>query len=309
VSALVAVVASALGSALLFAVSSTVKHVSAQAIPALHRPPGRRRGRGLAAFAAATVTHRLWLLGIVCDTAGLALQVIALHLGSLVLVQPLLLAGLIFALLLRRSTGRRHVSGRQLAWAGLLAVALTAFVALAAQGANTRHGVDRLPAVLAAAASLLAVVVCVVLGRRTASRGGAAALLGTAVGLIYAGTAALLKELSDIAVQEPLRLLWSWELYATIALGAAGLLLNQIAFQAGPLAASLPATAAVDPLASIAIGVLVFDEHVRRIGGAGLILLLLLAVLAGSIVALARSVPTQQDDARAGAVRDASTER
>lgn len=288
------VVATSLGSALLFAVSSTVKHISAQATP----PMDGRRMRGVAAFAAATVTHRLWLLGILCDAGGLALQVIALHLGSLVLVQPLLLSGLIFALLLRRATGRRHVSVRQFAWAGVLAVALALFVALAADLGSAGSHVDRLPAAVAGGAGLLVVIVCVVLGRRTDSRGGAAALLGTAVGLIYAGTAALLKALSDIAVHDPVRLLWSWQLYVTVALGAAGLFLNQLAFQAGPIAASLPATAAVDPLASIALGVIVFDEQVRRLGG-GSILLLLLAVLATSIVALARSVPP--DDAGAHA--------
>jgi hypothetical protein len=39
--------------------------------------------------------------------------------------------------------------------------------------------------------------------------------------------------------------------------------LGQLAFQAGPLRASLPAIAIVDPLASIALGVFVYDEHLR----------------------------------------------
>jgi hypothetical protein len=51
--------------------------------------------------------------------------------------------------------------------------------------------------------------------------------------------------------------LGSWQLYIVIALGIGGLLLNQLAFQAGPIAASLPATATIDPLLSIVVGVLV----------------------------------------------------
>ena len=79
-------------------------------------------------------------------------------------------------------------------------------------------------------------------------------------------------------------LLTHWQPYTLIAAGGLGLLLTQLAFQAGPLTASLPAIATVDPLLSIAIGVLVYDEHLRRgpLGGAtlaGLLLLLTLAVI------------------------------
>ena len=84
------------------------------------------------------------------------------------------------------------------------------------------------------------------------------------MGAIYAATAALLKALSDIAVRSPLHILISWQLYVVIALGAVGLLLNQLAFQAGPITASLPATASVDPLLSIVIGVAVYDERIHR---------------------------------------------
>lgn len=285
------VIAAALGSAFFFAISSTVKHISAQGT----KQPASGSPRSLAAFAAATVTHRFWLAGIGCDIGGLALQIVALHLGSLVLVQPLLLSGLVFALLLRRATGRRHVSGWQLLWSAVLAVALAGFLALATQGQGG-SAVDRLPAVWAGVSGALAVALCTVLGRRTASRGGAAALLGTATGLVYAGTAALLKSLSDIAVRHPAGIFTSWELYLTIVLGASGLLLNQLAFQAGPLAASLPATAAVDPLASIVVGVVVFDEHVRRLGGADVALALLFGVLTTSIIMLARSAPPDSSD-------------
>ena len=54
------------------------------------------------------------------------------------------------------------------------------------------------------------------------------------------------------------------ELYAVIVAGAGGLLLNQLTFQAGPLAASLPAISTVDPLFSIALGVIIYDEQIRH---------------------------------------------
>ena len=87
----------------------------------------------------------------------------------------------------------------------------------------------------------------------------------------------------------PIPLLTSWQLYAVLILGAGGLLLNQVAFQAGPLSASLPAIASVDPLLSIVIGVVVYDERIRHGLPAGIGLGVLLLILGGAVIALARA--------------------
>jgi hypothetical protein len=81
----------------------------------------------------------------------------------------------------------------------------------------------------------------------------------------------------------------SWQLYAVVVIGATGLLLNQLAFQAGPLTAALPATATVDPLMSIVVGVVVYDEHVRRGAGGGVVLALLVILLGIAVIQLARN--------------------
>jgi len=114
-------------------------------------------------------------------------------------------------------------------------------------------------------------------------------LLGIAVGTVYAATAALLKALTTIALRGPIPLLTSWQLYAVVVLGATGLLLNQVAFQAGPLSASLPAITTVDPLLSIVIGVTVYDEPIRHGLPAVIGLAVLLLVLGGSVIQLTRS--------------------
>lgn len=99
----------------------------------------------------------------------------------------------------------------------------------------------------------------------------------------------MLKALTDIATHGLLQLLSSWQLYCVVALGAAGLLLNQLAFQAGPIAAGLAATAAIDPLLSIVVGVLVYDEHISRGPGGGVVLVALVVALGLAVVQLARS--------------------
>ena len=72
-------------------------------------------------------------------------------------------------------------------------------------------------------------------------------------------------------------------------LGPAVFLINQIAFQAGPLSASLPAITAIDPLASIVLGVLLFDEQLHGTTWAAAGETAALLLLAFSIVKLARA--------------------
>ncbi len=85
-----------------------------------------------------------------------------------------------------------------------------------------------------------------------------------------------------------------------IVAGAGGLLLNQLAFQAGPLAASLPAISTVDPLLSIALGVIIYDEQIRHGPTAGVGLAALLLALGVAIIHLARAgiaAPTSSEPA------------
>ena len=283
-----------LAAALAFATSSALKHVSAGQAP----DAGRMHPRALARFVTATLSNRYWLGGIAADVVGLSLQLVALHRGALGVVQPLLLTGLLFALLLRgRSQGR--ISGREIGWACVVIASLAGFLALAGTAGSVlpTDGIDRKPAVAAAVVGAALAVVCVALGRRATRQGRSAALLGIAVGAVYATTAALLKALTSIALEGIGPLLTSWQLYVVVVLGAAGLLLNQLAFQAGPLNASLPAIATVDPLLSIAIGVIVYDEQVRQGVPAALGLGALLLVLGVAVIALVRTEPAPAEPA------------
>jgi drug/metabolite transporter (DMT)-like permease len=277
------VVGLSLGSALAFAASTNLKHSSAAELPDVHR----FRAGAVARFAAAMLSHRLWLAGIVTDGIGLTLQVFALHLGALAVVQPLLISGLLFALVLRRRRGRR-VTAHEVRWALVLTGCLVAFLFLVGTNPAGSDGPDRLPAVVAACVGVLLALFCLLLAHRRRPAADAAALMGVAVGVVYAASAALLKGLTDQAVRGPLAALTSWQLYTVIVVGAVGLFLSQLAFQAGPLTASLPAIATVDPLLSIVVGVLVYDEHIHRgpWSGAGLLGLMLLLGL--SVVELGK---------------------
>jgi drug/metabolite transporter (DMT)-like permease len=244
----------------------------------------------LARFARATMSHPLWLAGIACDAIALTLQAWALHIGALAVVQPMLASGLVFAVILRQLHAHHHITRREVGWTIVLSAALGLFLALATAGnpGTASGGADRTPAIVSGAVGLVLTATCVELGRRQRHAGRTAALLGVAVGVIYAATAAVLKAVTDIIAQHPGNLLLSWQLYALVVLGGGGLLLNQLAFQAGPLVASLPATATVDPLLSIVVGVSVYDEHIRSGPGSGIALAALLLLLGVAVIQLAR---------------------
>lgn len=273
--------------ALAFAASSSLKHVSAGHAPTVPTVGGGR----LASFIRATVTHPLWLAGIACDVVGLGFQIAALHLGALAVVQPLLISGLLFALLIRQRFEHYRISRPQLGWAVALTVSLAGFVVLAAslRAESSRTGVEHTPAAIASAVGLAAVVACVVLGRRAGGPGRAGVLLGIAVGIVYTATAALLKTITTIGAHGPVALLTSWQLYVLVAVGAVGLLLNQLAFQAGPITVSLPATATADPLLSIIVGVLVFNERVHTGPGGTVVFVLLIVLMAVAVINLVRA--------------------
>lgn len=299
-----AVVALSLGSALSFAASTNLKHSSAAEMPEVPRLSAGT----LARFAAATLRHRLWLAGVITDVIGLALQVLALHFGDLSVVQPLLISGLLFALALRRRQGR-PVTAHEVRWALVLTACLIAFLFLTGTNPSGPHapGPDRLPAVVAACVGAVLALTCIGLAHWRKPAADAAALMGIAVGVVYAASAALLKALTDQVTHGVWAVLTGWQLYAVIVVGAIGLLLNQLAFQAGPLTASLPAMATVDPLLSIVVGILVYDEHIHRgpWSGAGLVGLMLLLGLA--VIQLGKvDVREREEAAAAGLALDDS---
>ncbi len=297
------VVVVSLASAFTFAISTSLKHASASQL-------ARREDSRIGAwgrFARATLTHPLWLGAILADAIGFSLQVIALHLGALALVQPLLISGLLFALILRQRSGQ-EASRREVLWGVVLTGALGAFLLVAgvSNPAKQVGGVNHWPAGIAVTAAAVLAVICIVIGR-TRSGSPAAALLGVAVGISYAATAALLKSVTNIALRGPVPVFTSWQLYAVIASGAAGLMLNQVAFRAGPLTASLPAIATVDPLLSIALGIIIFHEHIHHGSFQGLWLSSLVLLIGIAAIQLARS--GQEAAAAADAKRRRSEER
>jgi drug/metabolite transporter (DMT)-like permease len=296
------VVVISLAATVFFSLSTALKHRSASTLSSSDHGSGTAR---IARFLGNTLQHHWWLAGILADAAGLALQAWALHAGRVSVVQPILVTAVLTSLVATHLTAGTRISRGEVVWGAVLVAAIAGFLlASGAPTAATSEQADRGVAVLAGILAVAIALVCIVLARQLA-HGGRAASIGIAVGTVYACTAVLIKAATNIAADHGLlALLTSWQLPVLVLSGAAGLALAQLAFRAGPLNASLPATATVDPLASVALGVAVYDEQLR--GGAVAVTgqVVSLAALAVAAIALSRVAASQPPPARAAGSRD-----
>jgi hypothetical protein len=291
-----AVLGWSLGAAVVFAVAAAFKHASAEGLPHLDRLSVST----VRQFVSAVVRQRLWWIGTAADVVAVALHASALRRGPLSVVQPLLVTVLVFGLV-ARGVGRGRVDRREVWWAVVLSSALAGFLAIAGSTASAEGAdVDRGPAVAAGIVAVALTAGCVALARLRFRHGAAAALYGAAAGVVYAGTAALLKALTTVAGHGPGAVLTSWQLYTVLVAGGVGVVLTQLAYQAGPLAASLPTITIVNPLLSIVIGVAVYDESIRHGLAASLTMAVLLMVLGVAVYQLAKAEPEASQPLTAG---------
>jgi drug/metabolite transporter (DMT)-like permease len=252
------VVASAIGSALFYALAAVLMQRAAAAAPV-----DRSLRFGLIIH---LLQRPLWLAGVACDISGFLLQFWALDHGSLVLVQPLLVSGLLFALPLGAIVS--HERMRRQDWMGaiLIVIGLSVFLVVAQPDegkpdASPRAWAVLVPVVLGTAAVML-------LAARDAKGSRRAGFLAGAAGTMYGLTAALTKACAHLLDRGVRQLITSWKPYALLAMGITGTVVDQSAYQAGPLGWSLPVLTVMDPVVSIAIGALVLHEGVEINGAA-----------------------------------------
>jgi len=247
------VIGAALAAALCYAAAMVLQHRSARgADPALSLRP-----RLLADLA----RRPLWLAGALANVVGWGLRFVALAFGSLVVVQPVLSSSLLVAMPWSARWQHERVSGRE--WVGAVAIATGLAVFLVE--AHTDNGADRASAlrwlvvgggVGAFALALVALAVRWPTGRRRA------VLLAAAGGAVLALVAALTKATAAAARVSVVHVVTTWSPYALVAVGAVGVVVVQSAFNAASLSATLPVLMVVEPLASVAVGVLLFQERI-----------------------------------------------
>ena len=231
--------------------------------------------------------RRIWLLGFALMIVSFLLQAVALHIGRLSQVQPILTTELVFLAAILAIWFRFKIGSRE--WIGAIAVAggLSGFLFFA----HPEYGMTPPPGWrwgVAGGVCVLIMVAAVVLAMR-GPPWWRAAMFGTAASISFAFTAACTKVVSGFAAADWTHLYRHWQVYALAVFGALAVFLTQNAIHAGPLVASQSTVVLIDPLASICIGIGLFGDDLQTGGAAGPLEALSLLIAFGGAFWLARS--------------------
>ena len=236
------------------------------------------------------LTHALkrgvWLIGLAFMIASFLTQAVALHLGDLSQVQPILTTELLFLIIILATWFRFRI-GRGSGWGAWPRPAVWPASCCSPSPVGgtryPRHGDGCWWAHL-----WWRVILAVVLALR-GPRWWRAAMFGTAGAIGFAFTAALIKSVAGYVATDWVQMFVHWETYALALCGVASLFLAQNAYHAGPIAASQTALVLVDPLASLAIGIGLFGDNLRTAGAYGPLEALSLVIMFAGAASIAHS--------------------
>ena len=206
-----------------------------------------------------------WLLGLVLSVVAFAVHVAALHEGPLILVQPVVVTTVVFAVLVRSGLDRTPPIPAEILWCVCTWVGLAMFVA--AVGPDRPHPVadDQTSLPFLAVGATLAALAAIA-ASRTASRARRGFLLGVAAGILYGLTAALITVATSHGTDGLSVLpIDHWSTWLIVPTGVSAFLLSQWAYEATQLSVSVPTLNIVDVVTALLFSSIVFDDHVFSI--------------------------------------------
>jgi drug/metabolite transporter (DMT)-like permease len=240
----------------------------------------------------------LWWAGTAAAVLGFVFQALALAYGSLLLVQPILVSALLFALPMSARLAHRKVTRGEWLWAVALTAALAVFVLLA----KTRPGDYEASVQTTAVTSVVctaAVLLCVFVAVRTAGW-KRAVLLAVAVGVLFGVVAMLTKLVMHLLTHDGLRtVLTTPVLYLLVILGVIAVLLQQSAFHAGSLQTSVPTMLVLEPVIAVVLGAVVLGEHMTVTGLKAVAITVAIAAMAAATIALGREEGALEEELEA----------
>ena len=209
-------------------------------------------------FVARLFRRPSWLVGLGLSAIAFGLHALALSRGDLALVQPVIVSGIVFAVLIRSGLDRRWPPRRTMIWLVLTWVGLALF--LLVRPTPTTNAVRSSLAVVFVLCGCVLAVVAMLLARRSQPDRLRGLLLGSAAGLLFGLVAGLVKLVLAQAGHGWAQVLTHWTLWTLIAVGAWAIVLNQRAYQATRISLTAPTLNIAQVVVAIAFGVLVLGE-------------------------------------------------
>jgi hypothetical protein len=207
------------------------------------------------------IQRPVWLLGFAIMALGYGAQAVALHLGALNVVQPIMVSELVILVVLLWLWFSTPLRSRDIAAAFATALGLGVFLFISSPRVGSKVPSDALWLVVGAVVVGF-VALFVVLGRR-GPPWWRALLLGAGASIGFALLSAITKSMTNVLVTGWGALFSSWQLYAVAVIGLSSFVVMQSAFQVGPFAASQSTLILVNPFVAIAVGHVLYGESLR----------------------------------------------
>jgi hypothetical protein len=205
-----------------------------------------------------------WLIGIGADVGGYVFEALALGLGTLVVVEPIMAMSLLASLFFGALLHHRVITRSDWFAASVFAVGISVFLLLV----RPTEGADVAPVhawLVAAPLILLFVLGCVAMARARSSA-WRAMFLGLGAGTLFGTSALLTRAFVHYLSGGIFNWVPHWEPYALAVTSISGLLLAQSAFQTGSLAAAVSAEQIMQALTGAALGLGMLSEQVQIAG-------------------------------------------
>jgi drug/metabolite transporter (DMT)-like permease len=205
----------------------------------------------------------VWLLGTLILLLGYGTQGAALDRGKLVVVQPLLVTTIVWALPLGYWLTSQHVARAQIVGAAVVVVGLAMFVLVGDPDAGNDNATTQ--SLLIASAVVTAIVVVLLLSvRGSSSRALRAAVLGLCAGLFFGLSATFSKPvINDLHVSIG-EAAGDWRTWALLGFGGIAFVIQQLSLATGQLAPAMAAVSVSNPAVSVILGILLFEERLTR---------------------------------------------
>lgn len=228
----------------------------------------------------------IWWTGAVLATAGFLCQAAALGLGPILLVQPLVIFAVLFALPMEAWADHRRPRRIEWIWGAVLVFCVTVFLTVSRPASSDRRPGGLL--VLAVVGGVIVgLVVCVVAAERS-NRHYKALLYGTVSGVLFGVSAMLVKTVVDQFDDRPRAVLTQPEVYLFTVIAVCGIVAQQRGFGAGELQTSFPAMTVTELAASMVLGIALLGESIAVSVRTALFLGLVLALMVRAVLELAK---------------------
>lgn len=234
-----------------FAVSNALQHRAAGSVP--------REVDSAVRVLALVARKPAWLMAMAVSFAAVTLHGSALRYGSVSMVQPLMVVGVVMAVLVRAALDLAVPTWLELRAVLITMGGLAVLLACSAPGPSAGPPAYRVIGLLVVVGLTIAVFVLNFLSRVTDGPAAQAIALSITSGLMFGLTAGLLKLLGLVLPSgDPARVVPV--VAGLVFAGALGIAMNQRAYQIAPLSLAMPLINLVDVLVAVTIGVLVFHE-------------------------------------------------